>query len=565
VAGALELFLVTVGLGYFLATTGNGLRVLRASRITAGRGAPAGRRPAARHRSAPRTAGPRGAFSRWGRRVHRGLVTADEPRARGQAGPAVDPADAVVYFLVPCLNEELVIEATLRNLLADARARVVVVDDASDDRTGELSAAVDRARVMVVRRELPEARQGKGPALNAGLACILADAAARGIAATRITVCVMDADGRLSAGAVDAVLPLFGDERVGGVQLPVRIRNRGSLLTILQDVEFWGVCAVAQLGRIRSGSVSLGGNGQFTRLTALLEIGARPWAAELTEDLDLALAFAAAGWRLTSTPLAHVSQQGVESLRALIRQRTRWYQGHMHAARWLPTLWSSRKLSHLGMLEITMYLLVPWLLVLPWSVAFNYNLLVMILAVAGWGSLPAMGSGIAEHAVTLLLWYSLTCLPIWIAGYLYCRQDGKISFGRAFLFGHLLLIGNYVTFVSCWRAFYRLIVGATRWQKTARHVERPAAAALPALASLVPAPRAAGAADPAARSHPSGGHRAGRPPGGSHRGQPGRRGLGQPVAAATAVPGGPPAMLTSVAAPFRPAEKSLIESGQIWA
>jgi len=101
---------------------------------------------------------------------------------------------------------------------------------------------------------------------------------------------------------------------------------------------------------------------------------------------------------------------------------------------------------------------------------------------------------------------SLTCLPIWIAGYLYCRQDGKISFGRAFLCGHLLLIGNYVTFVSCWRAFYRLVAGATRWQKTARHAERPAAA----------------------------------------------------------VPGGPPVVLTSVAAPFRPAE-SLIESGQIWA
>ncbi len=90
----------------------------------------------------------------------------------------------------------------------------------------------------------------------------------------------MDADGRLSAGALDAVLPLFADECVGGVQLPVRIRRvRGSILTLLQDLEFWGVCAIAQLGRIGSGTVSLGGNGQFTRLTALLELGQQPWRA----------------------------------------------------------------------------------------------------------------------------------------------------------------------------------------------------------------------------------------------------------------------------------------------
>ena len=101
----------------------------------------------------------------------------------------------------------------------------------------------------MVRRELPDARRGKGPALNAGFAYLLHDAwRPGGIPASRITVCVMDADGRLSEGALDVVLPLFDDPRVGGVQLAVRIRNRTSVLTVMQDLEFWGVCAVAQLG-----------------------------------------------------------------------------------------------------------------------------------------------------------------------------------------------------------------------------------------------------------------------------------------------------------------------------
>ena len=38
-------------------------------------------------------------------------------------GPAlvVSPQDCVVYFIVPCMNEELVIGDTVRSLLADSR------------------------------------------------------------------------------------------------------------------------------------------------------------------------------------------------------------------------------------------------------------------------------------------------------------------------------------------------------------------------------------------------------------------------------------------------------------
>lgn len=259
----------------------------------------------------------------------------------GQSVPerAAPGAGLLVYYLIPCLDEAAVIADTVSALLADPRARVVVIDDASQDGTGALAAAVSPGRVSVVRRELPGAQQGKGPALNAGYWFAVQDAARRGIDPARIVIGVMDADGRLSPGALDAVLPLFGDPRVGGVQLPVRIRNRGSLLTAMQDIEFWGVCALAQLGRNFCGTASLGGNGQFTRLQALRGLGHRPWGTDLTEDLELTLALASEGWRLVSTPDAWVSQQGVTTLAALLRQRARWYQGHMQAARWLPRLW----------------------------------------------------------------------------------------------------------------------------------------------------------------------------------------------------------------------------------
>jgi 1,2-diacylglycerol 3-beta-glucosyltransferase len=513
VTGALELFLVLLGLIYFLATTATGLRVLHASSAcpestVLGKRHHAWRvaellRPVARMLRPlaellhPLTELPRRALAplrparRWLRAGRPATARADELPARVEV--VVPPADRVVYFLVPCLNEELVIEETLRSLLADPRARAVVIDDASDDKTAALAEAVEPGRVIVVRRELPDARQGKGPALNAGLVWVLHDAAERGVAASRVIVGVLDADGRLSPGALDAVLPLFDDRRVGRVRLPVRVRNHGSRQAPLEDAAFWGVGAVAEPGRIPSGTVSLGGNGQFTRLRALLEIGSRPWGSGLAGDLDVALALAAAGWRVTSTPRAHVSQQGCASLRTLVSQRTRWYLGHLQAARRLPALWSSRRLSRLGRLEITMSLLVPWLLVLPWSVVFNYNVLLVAGFAAGWARLPALGTDLFWCAVTLGCWYALCCLQVWAAGYFSYRQQRRdpgerrrrgTGFARAFLLDDLLA-GNYISYLACWRALGRLVTGARGWDEAARHHHVPGDR-LAVLAGLVP-------------------------------------------------------------------------------
>jgi 1,2-diacylglycerol 3-beta-glucosyltransferase len=492
---AVGLFALALGLIYFITMMAAGLRVMARSKLPGHR-----RRTPARDRAdhGRRRAARRGAVSpdSWWQNFQRAMSTpeGDVPHA-----VILEPADCVVYFLVPCLNERAVIQETVRGLLSDARARVVVVDDASEDDTGVLAAAVDADRVRVVRRELPFARRGKGPALNAGFAELVRDAQARGIATSRIIACVMDADGRLSRRALDGVLPLFRDSRVGGVQLPVRIRNRNSLLTKLQDVEFYGA-GIAQLGRTISGTVSLGGNGQFTRLSALLELQRAPWQRSLTEDLDLALALLANGWRLATTQHAHVSQQGVASVKKLVRQRARWFQGHMECGRWLRELWSSRSLSHLGLLEVTMYLAVPWALVLPWSVAFNVSLGMMIEEWVRGGTSGALGTGDVQVAITMVLWYVFSFLPNWLLGYLYYRQNRRGGLLRAVVLGHLLLLTTYIAYAACWRALYGVLTGRRFWDKTARDVERSAAlpaqalpveASLPVLAQPVVRPAAA--------------------------------------------------------------------------
>ncbi len=385
-----------------------------------------------------------------------------------------------LYFLVPCLNEEAVIGRTVSALLEpDARredempavvdSRILVIDDGSDDATGEVADAAGRNRVTVLTRCAPDARKGKGAALNHGFVHLMADVADRGLDPERVLVVVMDADGRLSDGAVDEVVPLFDDPEVGGVQLAVRIRNRmDNFLLRYQDHQFWTLSSLTQFGRLVTGTVSLGGNGQFTRLSALLGLDGEVWSSSLTEDLDLTIRLSMAGWRLTSTPRAAVDQQGVAHVGPLIRQRTRWYQGHMMAGRHLPDVLASEKMSHAASMEVCLYLLVPWIFDLPWSILYHLVLLQVVLTLPAAELFSSGGWGWPAQALVV---YLLGFWPALITAGLAKARDPKLGIRRALGLGHSFIITNYLSYACAWRALWRMLRGRTGWTKTSRLAE----------------------------------------------------------------------------------------------
>ncbi|MEV0894083.1 glycosyltransferase [Promicromonospora sp. NPDC050262] len=402
-------------------------------------------------------------------------------------GPAAAAPDLAVYFLVPCLNEAEVVGRTVAGLTINPGTTTIVIDDGSDDDTAAIALAAGGARVEVVRRDLPDARQGKGAALNAGLARIREMVDTLGQDPGRVVVCVMDADGRLSAGALHHVLPLFDRPGVGGVQLQVRIRNRTSFLTRFQDFEFWGASSVTQIGRSATGTVSLGGNAQFSRLSALDSAGEHPWTDSLTEDLDLAITLALRGWELTTTPFASVEQQAVEKVSLLLRQRTRWYQGHMMAIKRLPEIWRSPHLSHVAALELSFYCLSPWVLTLPWSILFHVCVADLVLngsALLDFASTPV------AMVLVILAWYLLAFAPAVFNGWLYWRRDHKVGLLRGLAMGNYMVLTNYLSFACAWKALARVLRGETAWAKTARTREAPAPASqqVPVLAATVPVP-----------------------------------------------------------------------------
>ncbi len=282
-----------------------------------------------------------------------------------RAVPTQHPPDVAFAILVPAHDEELVIAETLESLtqLDHEHVRILVLDDGSTDSTAELARSfTSSGRVLVVRRPPEIAGRGKGAVLNDGYRILQElldqrDPFVADLQGRDVVVGVVDADGKLERDALRQVARYFGEPDVGGVQMGVIIGNAADgLIPRCQDLEFVGFSHLAQAARDRIGSVGLGGNGQFTRLEALRSLGRPPWTDCLTEDLDLGLNLARLGWKIRFCRTTSVTQQGVRTVRAWLRQRTRWAQGHYQCWDHVPKLLTAGNVPLVTRLDLVLYL-----------------------------------------------------------------------------------------------------------------------------------------------------------------------------------------------------------------
>lgn len=413
--------------------------------------------------------------------VYGSLALAYQLRPRAGSQFAMTDDDLFFVFIVPCLNEELVIRASIDRLLAipGHNTAILVVDDGSDDATAAIVGrhAGRDPRVQLLRRSAPQARQGKGAALNAAYRHLWSSglAATCGRDSDHVVVVVVDADGRLEPDAPATVAPLFGDPQIAAVQVGVRMYNRNAgWLARMQDMEFLVFTAIYQRARRRHGNAGLGGNGQFVRLSALEALGVEPWTDYLTEDLDMGLRLQALGWRTSFTPQTFVSQEGLTTLGPLMRQRTRWYQGHLQCWSRMADLLRCRNISSPREVDLMVYLTTPITVQLITLSLLGFLPGQMVLLTTQWDT--AIGSLMANHAL-LLWWYLLIFSLSPLLGYIYWRVANRrtrdLSLPRAMACGFLFTFYNYVWLPVAWRATWRLIRRRRGWAKTLRLAVQP--------------------------------------------------------------------------------------------
>jgi 1,2-diacylglycerol 3-beta-glucosyltransferase len=267
-----------------------------------------------------------------------------------------------------------------------------------------------------------------------------------------------------------AVSRHFANPRVGAVQIGVRMYNaHETRLARMQDMEFVIFTELYQRARNHLTTVGLGGNGQFVRLTALQSLRGDPWSDCLTEDLELGIRLRLTGWISVFERATWVEQQAVTQLPRLIRQRARWFQGHLQCARLLPAILSS-DLPARAVLDLCWHLLGP----------------LMILAMSLWSTLFVATLGIAwtvdpvgsfrlitDHAWIVPAFYGLSTGPALLYATLYKLRTPGLPVWRAVVLAHTFIAYGYMWFIAGWRALWQVASGRRGWAKTTRTADPP--------------------------------------------------------------------------------------------
>ena len=403
-----------------------------------------------------------------------------------------NPADFTFHFFIPCRDEEAVIAVTIERARKDfPSAHVWVIDDDSDDETAAIALryAAHDAHVHLVQRRRPEARTGKGDALNAAYRQ-LNEWLPADTDRTRTIVTVIDADGVMADNALEIVSAddVFGNERIGAAQIAVWMKNRddkkpypqkGWLANVvarwmirMQDLEFRTVIAAMQSLRARTGTVGLGGNGQFTRLSVLDEIGARygePWHGALLEDYELGVHVLLAGSQIKHVYDTHVSQEALPSVRRLLTQRTRWAQGNIQCVRYIPQIARSRYFDSAGVLETCYYLVLPFLQMLG---MFAFLTLVGV-GVYNMVTDPAFRVSQLQGAGYLaLLSVLFAVVPFALWGPVYKKRcEPQTRWLTSIMYGLGAWLYVYYMYICIARAFIRILLRRNGWSKTRRNAE----------------------------------------------------------------------------------------------
>ena len=401
-----------------------------------------------------------------------GVLAFNGRRALGMQPAIGGESEYLWVFLVPALNEEVTIADTVERLvnLNVTNKIMMIIDDGSSDETPHILAEIATPELLVLRRDPPNAQQGKGAALNNAwevLHRMLAvDPKWSGFPPDKVFVTVVDADGRLDRDFANTAAGHFTDPEVGGVQLRVQIYNTWSLLARLQDVEFRVYGGPFQLGRTPWGTAGMGGNGQINRLSALDNVArynglsgeAVPWRDRLTEDQDLAISLLACGWRGEEEIRASVHQQGLANARRLYRQRTRWAQGCLQALRRIQVPLRA-DIPLLAKAEYVQWLLQP---LIQFYVSMMLVLSIALIIVFGVSALPFDEPW--EVALVLFLSLGGTTIGCIIAWTRTSRNGLLLGFAWAIPYA---MYSWFLTPVYI-RAMFREVTGRSGWAKTAR-------------------------------------------------------------------------------------------------
>jgi cellulose synthase/poly-beta-1,6-N-acetylglucosamine synthase-like glycosyltransferase len=230
-----------------------------------------------------------------------------------------------VCILIPAHNEEKVIRPTVEAMLkfeypAD-KLEVLVINDGSSDRTGEIVEGLAKLDRRVKCYNVPKGEGGKGKsrALNLGMKQTNAE-----------IIAVYDADNQPLPNALKyLVAELLIHPELGAVLGNFRTINRDrTWLTRFISIETLSFQAILQAGRWKLFKVATLPGTNFVIWKHLLD-DLNGWDEDaITEDSELSIRIYMKGYKIKYIPFAVTLEQEPETISVWAKQRTRWVRGN---------------------------------------------------------------------------------------------------------------------------------------------------------------------------------------------------------------------------------------------
>jgi biofilm PGA synthesis N-glycosyltransferase PgaC len=243
------------------------------------------------------------------------------PTGKSSARPKRYPSVAIV---VPAHNEERTLEQTIRTLLGleypKDKLEIIIVDDGSTDSTRAIGEALAKQYAAV--RFYHKANGGKYTALNFAIERTQAE-----------LVGCLDADSFVSPDALVETIKTFEQNADAYAVIPaMQVYKPKKALELMQAVEYtFGIFVKKMFDNLAAISV-LPGPFSIYRREVFSIVG--PFRhAHNTEDMEIAFRMHEHGLKICNAHTALVFTTVPSTVRALVKQRTRWSQGFLQNTR----------------------------------------------------------------------------------------------------------------------------------------------------------------------------------------------------------------------------------------
>lgn len=231
----------------------------------------------------------------------------------------------LVSVLIPAHNEEKSIVRNLESVRHSSyqKKEIIVIDDSSTDNTRAIVRKYIKEHPKVnVKLMFKRKNVGKASAVNHGLRKAKGE-----------LIMTLDADSVIHKRSISNAVKYFDDSRIVGVAANVRVIDSPTILNLLQKFEYMIAYRSKKVFSVANCEYIVGGVASTYRADVMKKVGYYDNDI-VTEDIALSLKIVSNGNKENRVVYAAdviAMTEGVQTFKALLRQRYRWKLGSLQS------------------------------------------------------------------------------------------------------------------------------------------------------------------------------------------------------------------------------------------